>query len=110
LFATSQTRALGPFLYNRQCAAFIELVFPLAVYQSIVERRLPFFVLTALLAVWTIRPAADSLWGIGAPVVFVHCLVDYPLREPAIAALLFAIMGALAARARAKSGIPSIFE
>lgn len=251
LFATTQTRVLGPFLYNRQCAAFIELVFPLAVYQSIIERRhslvymamaasmfavvmaatsragallvagelvaililagsrgrvpvvnlgrtvvrlvalsvvlavvvgwqvtvqkfrdpepyrlrrelllssltmiaerpwsgfglgtwpavypayarfdngitanhahndwaewtveggLPFFVLTALLAVWTIRPAADSLWGIGAPVVFMHSLVDYPLREPAIAALLFAFMGALAARARAKSGIPSIFE
>src|SRR5438105_5688437 len=39
LFATSQTRVLGPFLYNDQCAAFIELVFPLAVYQSVIERR-----------------------------------------------------------------------
>ena len=69
-----------------------------------VEGGLPFFVLTVLLAIWTLRPAADSLWGIGAPVVFVHSLVDYPLREPAIAALLFAIMGALAARARGRAG------
>ena len=29
----------GPFLYKNQCAAFIELVFPLAVYQSLVDRR-----------------------------------------------------------------------
>jgi O-antigen ligase len=239
LFATAQQRVLGPFLYNHQCAAFIELVFPLAVYQSMIERRhatlymvmaasmfavviaatsragavlvagelaaililagfrgrvpsvnlgrmvvrvvalslvlagivgwkvtaekfrdpepyrvrrellvssltmiaerpwsgfgmgtwpaahpayvrsdngvipnhahndwaewaveggLPFFALTVLLAIWTVRPAADSLWGIGVPVVFVHSLVDSPLREPAISALLFAIMGALAAR------------
>jgi O-antigen ligase len=66
-----------------------------------VEGGLPFLVLIAMLAFWTVRPALDSLWGIGAPIVFVHSLVDYPLREPAIAALLFAIMGSLAARARA---------
>jgi O-antigen ligase len=244
LFATAQPRVLGPFLYNHQCAAFIELVFPLAVYQSIIERRhsllyvtmaasmfavvmaatsragavlvaaelaailtlagsrgrvpvvhlgrtvvgvvalglalsavvgwqrtaekfrdpepyrvrrellassltmiaerpwsgfglgawsaayrayarfdngltvdhahndwaewaveggVPFFLLMALLAGWTLRPAAASLWGVGVPVVFVHSLVDFPLREPAIAALLFAIMGALAVRTRTES-------
>lgn len=245
LFATSQTRVLGPFLYNDQCAAFIELLFPLAVYQSIIERRhamvymamaasmfavvmaatsrtgavllagelaaililagssgrvpavqlgrtgvrvvalcavlaavvgwqvntekfrdpepyrvrcellassltmiaerpwsgfglgawpavypayarfdnglpidhahndwaewaveggLPFFVFIVVLAAWTIRPAAASVWGIGVPVVFMHSLVDHVLREPAIAAVLFAIMGALAARARVAGG------
>ena len=62
------------------------------------EGGVPFVALVALLALWSIRPAVDSLWGIGAPVVFLHSLVDYPLREPALAALFFAIMGVLAAR------------
>jgi len=38
--------------------------------------------------------------GPGHPGVFAHSLVDYPLREPALAAMLFALLGALAARAR----------
>jgi len=62
------------------------------------EGGLPFLGLMALLALWTVRPAADSLWGIGVPAVFLHSLVDYPLREPALAAVFFALMGALAAR------------
>ena len=62
------------------------------------EGGVPFVGLMALLALWSIRPSADSLWGIGVPVVFLHSLVDYPLREPALAAVFFAMMGALAAR------------
>ncbi len=62
------------------------------------EGGVPFVALMALLALWSIRPAVDSLWGIGVPVVFLHSLVDYPLREPALAAVFFAMMGALAAR------------
>jgi hypothetical protein len=241
LFPTDQERVLGPFLYKNQCAAFLELVFPLAVYQSLVDRRqpllyvamaaamfgaliaavsragvviiaselitillfarvrglipagkmwkttvwaaglsvvlaavvgwqvtlqkfrepepyrvrrellfsslamtaahpwlgfglgtwptvypayarfdnglaanhahndwaewaaeggLPFATLLAMLAIWSIRPATDSLWGIGVPAVFAHSLVDYPLREPALAALLFLMLGALAGRVR----------
>ena len=57
-----------------------------------------FLAFLALLALWSIRPAVDSLWGIGVPVVFLHSLVDYPLREPALAAVFFAVMGVLAAR------------
>ena len=242
LFPTEQERVLGPFLYKNQCAAFLELVFPLAVYQSLVDRRqpllyvamaaamfgatiaavsragvlivaselvailffawfrgliaagnlwktvawaaglsvvlaavvgwqvtlekfrepepyrvrrellfsslammadrpwtgfglgtwpavypayarfdnglaanhahndwaewaaeggLPFVALLAVLAFWSVRPGLDSLWGIGVPAVFAHSLVDYPLREPALAALLFLMLGALAGRAAA---------
>jgi hypothetical protein len=53
-----------------------------------------------MLALWSLQPALDSLWGMGVPVIFVHSLVDYPLREPALAAVFFAMMGALAARER----------
>jgi O-antigen ligase len=62
------------------------------------EGGVPFAALMALLFAWSARPAVDSLWAIGVPVVFVHSLVDYPLREPALAAVFFAMMGALAAR------------
>jgi O-antigen ligase len=244
LFRTEQERVLGPFLYKNQCAAFLELVFPLAVYQSLVDRRhpllyvamaaamfaaviaavsragvlivvseliaillfawfrglipaaklwktvvwaaalsvvlagvvgwqvtlqkfrepepyrvrrellfsslamtadrpwtgfglgtwpavypayarfdnglaanhahndwaewaaeggLPFVALLAMLAIWSIRPALDSLWGLGVPAVFAHSLVDYPLREPALAVLLFLMLGALAGRAAGRT-------
>ncbi len=62
------------------------------------EGGVPFVLLMALLFMWSAKPAVDSLWGIGVPVVFLHSLVDYPLREPALAALFFAMLGALAAR------------
>ncbi|HET9320886.1 MAG TPA: O-antigen ligase family protein [Bryobacteraceae bacterium] len=66
-----------------------------------VEGGVPFFALMTLLALWSVRPAAESLWGIGVPVIFAHSLVDYPLREPAVAAVFFAMLGALAARTEA---------
>lgn len=65
------------------------------------EGGIPFLALVAMIAVWSVRPAADSLWGLGIPAVFAHSLVDYPLREPALAAVFFAMLGALAARAKA---------
>ena len=39
LFPAGQERVLGPFLYKNQCAACVELLFPLAVYQSLVDDR-----------------------------------------------------------------------
>jgi|SRR5579859_2738608 len=64
------------------------------------EGGLPFLALAAMIAIWSVAPASESLWGLGVPAIFAHDLVDYPLREPALAALLFAMLGALAARAR----------
>jgi len=57
-----------------------------------------FAALVVWLAAWSFKPSVNSLWGIGVPAVFMHSLVDYPLREPALAAVLFALTGALAAR------------
>jgi O-antigen ligase len=65
------------------------------------EGGLPFVALLAMLAFWSVRPGLDSLWGIGVPAVMAHSLVDYPLREPALAVLLFLMLGALAGRAAA---------
>jgi hypothetical protein len=58
-------------------------------------------VLMIALAALLVRPALRSLWGIGVLAVLLHCLVDYPLQQrPALAALFFAVAGAVAGQER----------
>lgn len=62
------------------------------------EGGIPFFILMLAVAIWCVRPALTSLWGIGMLAVFAHCLVDYPMQQrPALAAFFFAMIGTLAA-------------
>jgi len=60
------------------------------------EGGIPFALLLIAMAAWAVRPAIRSRWGIGVLAVFLHCLVDYPLQKPALAALVFVLLGALA--------------
>jgi O-antigen ligase len=61
------------------------------------EGGVPFFLLLFAIAIWTVRPAIRSLWGVGMIAVFVHCAVDYPMQQrPALAAFFFAMLGVLA--------------
>jgi O-antigen ligase len=57
----------------------------------------------ALLLLWiAVRGAAWTwrwMWGAGVLFVLVHSFIDYPTREPVIGAILFALMGAMAAAA-----------
>lgn len=65
------------------------------------EGGLPFFAILAAIAIWAIRPALRSLWGIGILAVLLHCFLDYPMQQrPALAAFFFAILGFLAASDR----------
>ena len=58
------------------------------------EGGLPFLAIMLAVAIWSIRPALKTLWGIGLLVVFVHCLIDYPMQQrPALAAFFFAMLG-----------------
>ncbi len=68
------------------------------------EGGLPFVCLLGGVFAGSVRNAWRSLWGIGTLAVFLHAMVDYPTREPAIGALLFAMLGAIAASANAYSG------
>ncbi len=61
------------------------------------EGGLPFVAVTAALASAAVFCSARRRWGIGVVAVFLHAFVDYPLQEPALAALTFALLGALAA-------------
>jgi O-antigen ligase len=67
------------------------------------EGGIPMLLLLFGVAVWTIRPALRTIWGIGMLAVFLHCLVDYPMQQrPALATFFFAILGALAGASAAK--------
>jgi O-antigen ligase len=64
------------------------------------EGGLPFLAAAGALAVAAVLWSARRRWGIGVAAVFAHALVDYPLQKPALAALTFTLLGALAADAR----------
>jgi O-antigen ligase len=57
---------------------------------------MPFLILMAALVIGIAKPAIRSLWGLGILSVMFHSYVDYPIREPALAFLWFAIAGAVA--------------
>ena len=56
--------------------------------------------LWACLAIWAIRPAIHSLWGLGIPAVFLHAVVDYPFARLGVSAWVFLLLGALAQEQR----------
>jgi O-antigen ligase len=62
------------------------------------EGGLPLFLLMAWVAVWAARQVRQAPWGIGAIAVLLHSLVDFPMQKTALAALVFVLLGALAAR------------
>jgi O-antigen ligase len=62
------------------------------------EGGVPFLLMLLSVAVWTVRPAVRSLWGVGLLSVFVHAFVDYPMQRLGLAAWVFVLLGALVAR------------
>jgi hypothetical protein len=44
---------------------------------------------------WLAKPAVQSLWGLGVLSVMVHSYFDYPIREPVLSFLWFAMAGAV---------------
>lgn len=62
------------------------------------EGGLPFVGMMLSIAVWSLRRAAASLWGLGVVAIFCHCLVDYPIQvqRPALSVLFFVLLAAVA--------------
>lgn len=56
---------------------------------------IPFLLLMAALVIGIAKPAAQSIWGVGVLIVMVHSCVDFPLREPVISFVWFAMAGAV---------------
>lgn len=61
------------------------------------EGGVPLLLLVLGVAVWSLRQAVRFPWGIGVVSALCHCAVDFPMQRPALAALVFALMGAMAA-------------
>jgi hypothetical protein len=61
------------------------------------EGGVGFVLLLAAIAWWGAAGVRRHPWALGVVAVFLHSLVDYPLREPALAAVTFSMLGALAA-------------
>jgi O-antigen ligase len=64
------------------------------------EGGVPMLLLMLGIAAIGLRPAIRSVWGLGVYAVFLHALVDFPMRIPAIAALIFTWLAALSAGKR----------
>jgi O-antigen ligase len=65
------------------------------------EGGVPMLLLMLGVAGIGLRPAIRSVWGLGIYAVFLHALVDFPMRIPALAALVFTFLAALSADASA---------
>jgi O-antigen ligase len=56
---------------------------------------IPFLFLMAALVIRIVKPAAQSIWGLGVLSVMAHSFVDFPLREPVLSFLWFTLAGAV---------------
>jgi O-antigen ligase len=69
------------------------------------EGGLPFAALMLWIAIWSVRAAVRSIWGIGVVIVFVHCFVDYPIQRPGLGAVFFLFVGLLASCQNSKKAL-----
>jgi len=62
------------------------------------EGGFPFGVLIVTLFLWSLRPAFQTVWGLGVVSVFLHATVDYPFSRPALGSWTILVIAMLAAR------------
>jgi O-antigen ligase len=70
------------------------------------EGGLPVGLALLALALWAIRPALRSIWGIGILAVLIHAAFDYPFSRPAIGAWPILILS-MAAASNPSGVVPS---
>jgi O-antigen ligase len=63
--------------------------------QWTVEGGLPFLLFIFSIALWCIPRALRTGWGIGIIVVFLQCLVDYPIQRMGVAVVFFTMIAAI---------------
>ena len=66
------------------------------------EGGIPFVILMAAFVMSIAVPAVRSIWGLGVLSVMAHSYVDYPIREPVLSFLWFALAGAVAVSSGAR--------
>ena len=50
----------------------------------------------AWIGVWGSVQGVRAGWGLGVPIVFLHCFVDYPIQRPGVAIVFFVMLAAVA--------------
>ncbi|MBM3810182.1 MAG: O-antigen ligase family protein [Acidimicrobiia bacterium] len=65
--------------------------------QWAMEGGVPMAAALAVMALWLIRPALRSVWGIGVLFVLLHSLLDYPMQRTGMACWVIAMIAALEA-------------
>ena len=64
--------------------------------QWAVEGGLPFAFLMVWVAVWSFRGAFRTGWGFGVAVVYIQCLIDFPIQRMGVAVIFFTLTAAMA--------------
>lgn len=71
------------------------------------EGGLPVGLAMLCLALWAIRPAIRSIWGIGVLAVLIHALFDYPFSRPAVGAWPILVLSMVAVNQPTKNLPPT---
>jgi hypothetical protein len=64
---------------------------------------IPFAAMLFLIFAWSVRYSFRFPWGAGVVAVMLHSLVDFPMQKPCLEALVFVLLGAMAASGRRHS-------
>jgi hypothetical protein len=64
--------------------------------QWAVEGGLPLLCLMVWIGVWGTVRGIRTGWGLGVPIVFLHCFIDYPIQRPGVAIVFFLMLAAVA--------------
>jgi len=62
------------------------------------EGGIPFAALMLAVFVWSVRPAVESVWGIGLVAICLHAMVDYPFARLGVCGWYFALVPMLASQ------------
>jgi O-antigen ligase len=71
------------------------------------EGGIPFALLMLALFAWSLRPAVQSVWGIGLIAICLHALVDYPFARFGVCGWYFALAPMLAAQTERRGNVGS---
>jgi hypothetical protein len=52
------------------------------------------------IAAWGTAAGIRTGWGLGIPIIFIHCLFDYPIQRPGVGVLFFVMLAAVAGDTR----------
>jgi O-antigen ligase len=68
--------------------------------QWTVEGGIPLLIIMLSIAGWATIRGVRTGWGLGVPIIFLHCFVDYPIQRPGVSIVFFLMLAAIAEAGR----------